>query len=99
LSGRIGTGKALAYTEPLFCHHTTIIGNVVDCYKLADHHNFINHQIPDKENKVMMTRVVGFLAYQLISNVSSLLSFYNPIPQKIRSPQLTAAPACSYLFS
>jgi hypothetical protein len=30
--------------NPYFCLHTSLIGpNVVDCYKLADHHKIINH--------------------------------------------------------
>ncbi len=51
--------------------------NVVDCYFLADHHQIINHQIPDKEYK-------GFLAHQLFCNVDSLLSLYSPTPQELR---------------
>jgi hypothetical protein len=59
--------------NPYFCLHTTIIGmNVVDCYKLADHHKIINHQIPDKE-------------YKMTTNVDSLLSFNNPLSQELRS--------------
>jgi hypothetical protein len=80
--------------NPFFRLHTTLIGiNVVDCYKLADHHKFINHRIPDKEYKMTITSFAGFLAYQLICNVSSLLSFYNPVPQELISLGCTGTPA------
>jgi hypothetical protein len=72
--------------NPYFCLHTTIIGmNVVDCYKLADHHKIINHQISDKEYKMTITTFAGILANQLITNVDSLLSCYNPLSQELRS--------------
>jgi hypothetical protein len=79
--------------NPFFRLHTTIIGmNVVDCYKFADFHNFINHQFPDKEDKMTTTSFSGFLAYQLICKVSYLTSFYNPVPQELRSLGITAHP-------
>ena len=40
-----------------------------------------------------ITSFAGFLAYQLICNVSSLLSFYNPVPQELISLGCTATPA------
>jgi hypothetical protein len=59
--------------------------NMVDCYFLADHHRIINHWIPDKEYKMIIINFAGYLAYQLISNVDSLLSLYSPSPQELRS--------------
>jgi hypothetical protein len=80
--------------NPFFCLHKTKIGiDVVDYYQLADHHNFINHQIPDKEYKMTITSFAGSLASQLICNVSSLLLFYNPVPQELISLGCTATPA------
>jgi hypothetical protein len=47
--------------NPFFHLHTTIIGmNVVDCYFLADHHQIINHRIPDKEYKMTIIIFAGF---------------------------------------
>ncbi len=59
--------------------------NVVECYKLADHHKIINHRIPDKEYKMTITTFAGILANQLITNVDSLLSFHYPLSQELRS--------------
>jgi len=65
---------------------TTIIGfNVVDCYRLADHHGLINHRIPDSDYKMTMVTFAGFLSYQLLTNVELLLSFYNPTANEVRS--------------
>ena len=80
--------------NPYFRLHTTIIGlNVVDCYKLADHHKMINHRIPDNDYKMTMTCFAGILANQLITNVDSLLSFYSPLPQELRSLTNGTTPA------
>ena len=40
-----------------------------------------------------MTCFAGILAHQLINNVDSLLSFYSPLPQELRSLRDGAAPA------
>ena len=69
--------------NPYFRLHATMIGiNVVDCYKLAEHHKIINFRM-DKEKKMTIVHFAGYLAKQLISNVSSLLSFYSPMPQEL----------------
>jgi hypothetical protein len=73
--------KALANAKPLLSPLWLI---VISC--------FINHGIPDKEYKMAMTSFAGYLAYQLICNVSSLTSFYNPVPQELRSLGITAHP-------
>jgi hypothetical protein len=70
--------------NPFFRLHTTIIGmNVVDCYFLADHHQIINHQMPDKEFKMTIINFASYLSHQLICNVDSLLSLYSPTPQEL----------------
>ncbi len=58
---------------------------MVDCYFLADHHRIINHRIADKEYKMTIINFAGYLVYQLICNVDSLLSLYSPSPQELRS--------------
>jgi hypothetical protein len=86
--------------NPYFCLHTTLLGiNVVDCYKLAEHHKIINHHLPDKDYKMTMTCFAGILAHQLINNVDSLLSFYSPLPQELRSLTDGAAPAVIFIVN
>jgi hypothetical protein len=76
--------------NPFFRLHTTIIGfNVVDCYKLAEHHDIINNRLPNKEYKMTMTQFESVLANQLINNVDRLLCFYSPLSQEIRSLNYT----------
>jgi Transposase IS4 len=78
--------------NPYFRLHTTILGfTVVDCYKLAEHHDIINHRLPHNEFKMTMTSFAGVLANQLINNVDRLLSFFSPMSQELRS--LTETPA------
>jgi hypothetical protein len=72
--------------NPYFCLHTTIIGfNVVDCYKLLEHHEIINHCIPNKDYKMTMTQFASILANQLINNADLLLSVYSPLLQEVSS--------------
>jgi hypothetical protein len=72
--------------NPFFRLHCTIIGiNVVDCYKLSEHHDIINHRIPNKDYKMTMTQFASVLANQLINNVDRLLSFYSPLSQEVSS--------------
>jgi len=52
--------------------------NVVDCYKLADHHKIINNRIPDNEYKMTIIQFSGYLAHQLIANADYLVSLYSP---------------------
>jgi hypothetical protein len=69
-----------------FWLHTTIIGmNVVDCYKLADHHKLINQRIPDHEYKMTILQFAGYLSHQLINNADYLVSLYSPISQELRA--------------
>ena len=69
--------------NPYFRLHTTMIRiNVVDCYKLADHLKIINFRM-EKEKKMTIMHFVGYLTKQLISDVSSLLSFDSPMPQEL----------------
>ncbi len=85
--------------NPYFRLHTTLIGmNVVDCYKLADHHKLINHRIPDKDYKMMITCFAGILANQLMTNVDSLLSFYSTLPQELRSLTNSTIPSSYFCF-
>jgi hypothetical protein len=82
----LGLEKRWLIQNPYFCLHTTILRfNVVDCYKLAEHHNIINHRLPTKEYKMTMTLFAGVLANQLINNVDRLLSIYSPTSQELRS--------------
>ena len=72
--------------NPYFRLHTTIIGiNVVDCYKLSEHHDIINHRIPNNEYKMTMTQFASVLANQLINNVDRILCFYSPLSQEVTS--------------
>jgi len=72
--------------NPFFRLHTTILGmNVVDCYKLADHHKIINNRIPDNEYKMTIIQFAGYLAHQLIANADYLVSLYSPTSQELRS--------------
>ena len=51
--------------NPYFQLHTTIIGiNVVDCYKLAEHHMIINFRM-DKEKKMSISHFAGYLTNSL----------------------------------
>jgi hypothetical protein len=59
--------------------------NVVDCYKLADHHKLIKHRIPDNEYKMTIIQFAGYLAHQLIVNADDLVSLYSPPSQELRS--------------
>jgi hypothetical protein len=80
--------------NPFFRLHTTILGfNVVDCYKLAEHHGIINYRLPNKEYKMTMTQFAGVLANQLINNVDRILSMFNTTSQEIRSLTQTQAPS------
>jgi hypothetical protein len=59
--------------NPYFHLHTTLLGiNVVDCYKLEEHNNIINHRLPDKDYKMTMTCFAGILAHPLIKIFDSL---------------------------
>jgi hypothetical protein len=72
--------------NPCFHLHTTLLGiNVVDCYKLAEHHKIINYCSLDKDYKNIMTCFARVLSHQLIKIVDSLISFYSPLPQELRS--------------
>jgi hypothetical protein len=82
----LGLEKRWLTQNPYFRLHTTIIGfNVVDFYKLAEHHDGINHCIPNQDFKMTMTSFAGVLANQLMNNVDCLLSFYSPQSQELQS--------------
>ncbi len=58
--------------------------NVIDTYKLYEHHNIINYRVAKGgEHKMPVQKFAGHLAYQLITNTQMLLSVINP-----ESPEL-----------
>jgi hypothetical protein len=65
---------------------TTLIGiNVVDCYRLADFHQFINYTKKNIEKKMTIVRFAGILGYQLIQNSARLSNvesrFLSTVPE------------------
>jgi hypothetical protein len=61
--------------DPYFRLATTLIGmNVVDTWKLADHHKLLNPPGTNEEAKVTIKRFAGMLCYQFVTNTSAFTS-------------------------
>ena len=66
----------MANTKSLFslAHHLVGI-NVVDTYKIAEHHNIINYRLAKEgDHKMPMERFAGYLAYQLICKSGCIIN-------------------------
>ncbi len=65
----------------IFCNSNSLFTdiNVIDAYKLFEHHKIINFSVAKEgEHKIPVEKFPGCLAYQLIMNTSILLSKIDP---------------------
>lgn len=64
--------------------------NVIDTYKLCEHHKIINFRVAKEgEHKMPVEKFAGHLAYQLITNTTTLLSVIDPEIREVQRLQVS----------
>ncbi len=69
--------------------------NVIDTYKLCEHHKIINFRVAKEgEHKMPVETFAGHLAYQLITNTTMLLSVIDPEIHEVQWLQVSPLIPC-----